>query len=76
MSLPQGWTSVELCDKSLRMLASSDWWGALPWAERLHMNRLMFRPLGRTAHIGLYFVLSMLAEASNDNRADPPPLVG
>ncbi len=58
------------------MLASSDWWGALPWAERLQMNRLMFRPLGRVAHVGLYFVLVMVAEAANDNQPVPPQQAG
>lgn len=58
------------------MSASPDWWAVVPWPERLHMNRLMFRPLARVAHVGLYFVLWMLAEAANDNRPGPPGQAG
>ncbi len=56
--------------------APDDWWSALPFTERLQMNRLMFAPLSRVAHVGLYFVLWMLAEAANDNGDWPPPRAG
>jgi hypothetical protein len=59
------------------MLAREDgWWSGLSWLTRLHMNRLMFAPLGRVAHVGLYFILVMAAVAANDNQERPPGRAG
>jgi hypothetical protein len=66
---------VDLFDRNPGMLApSDDWWSALPWAARLHMNRLMFRPLGRVAHIGMYFIAWVMVVVANDDDPEPPPV--